>query len=176
MTRIGSFVTIAALVLVAPLAGQGSQSADARAQVVIQPAFSLHNFTGLDFGTHFASDGKVANQSIATWSLHIEPIAEPVDVSFAFTPEPKLTRDGGVDFVTILYGATSGLLSGGAGGFQQFNPATGFTTTLNVATQGDFEVNLGSHQAGVDDFVTVDLTGKAAGTYTGIITLTVTVL
>lgn len=175
MTRIGSFFILAALVLAAPLVGQGSRSADATATVVITPPLSLANRRGLDFGTHFASDGVIASNmnNFAIWEGQTDANTK---IAVAFTTLPaELTRvGGGADVVRISYGTTSGVATGTPQ--VSFDPATGLAS-LEVAANGAFSVWLGFPRGlGSSDLVTVDLTGTPAGTYQATIMLTVMVL
>jgi hypothetical protein len=181
MTRIGSLLTIAALGLAAPLAGQGSRSADATAQVVITPSFSLTKMQDLNFGSHFASDGVIetGNANFAVWKVKVDPNTDVADIQIAFTALPsQLTRVGGGD-VPISYGTTSGSVGQGGTTGITFNPPTGLASGGgNTGSNGiEFDVRLGAPNGnGASDLVSVDLTGKPAGTYSATITLTITVL
>jgi hypothetical protein len=167
MTRIGSLV-IAALALAAPLAGQGSRSADSKATLVISRALSLAKFSELDFGIRFASEGVVTNSGIANWSGTTDA-GSSISLAFATLPT-QLTRLGGSETITVTYGANSGSLSTDEGVTLSttFNPTTGLGPF--EVSSGVFNVYLGHPQR-----VTADLTGKPAGTYEATITLTVTV-
>jgi hypothetical protein len=153
------------------LAGQTTTSADATATVVIaERSLSLTKTLDMDFGTHFASAGVITTSAsnYARWDGQTDPGLLCLTIGFS-TPT-QLTRVGGDDFVPISYGTTSAALEEGA-----FNPATGYDVCGASLGTGSFVVTLGLATGSESDLVSVDLTGKPAGTYAGTITLTVTV-
>jgi len=179
MTRTSSFLTLAALVLAAPLAGQ-SQSAPATARVVIKPSLSLVNIAGLDFGEFPASIGelKSGGGNVARWSGATDHNTE---IILEFDLPPELTSAAGGPGVPIKYGATSAAVEVGEGGpaltFIR-NPAAPFSVLVSNSTgSGAFLVYLGrEHGNGDEDLVRVSLADRPAGTYQATIMLTVTVL
>jgi hypothetical protein len=155
----------------APLAAQSPRSADASATVSIPIALTLTNTAGLDFGSHFALEGVIAAPSAAAWFGTTDA---GNNISFAFVLPSSLARvnGGGNGPVPITFGAASAIAFSSGGTDQTFNPAGGLASYRVPA--GDFGLYLGSG-AGAQG-VTVNLSGRAAGTYQGTITLTVTVL
>ncbi len=162
-----------AAVFTVPLAAQTSRSADATATVTIPTTLTLVNVRGLDFGSHFASEGSVSSINGADWTGTTETGNR---LAFSFTTLPSsLHRAGGdgVDGpVAISYGTSSARVTSAVPNIN-FNPATGLSSY--TATSSSFELDLGAG-SNPSDKVSVNLTGHSPGTYSGVITLTVTVL
>ena len=163
------------LCIAAPLGAQLSRSADATATVTIPAQLTLVNVTGLDFGSHFASEGIIIAPTPAQWSGTTD---RGNTLSFAFTLPPSLGRvgGGGNGPVPITFGTTSARVTSPEVNQQSFNPATGLPS-FAIATSGDgsFQVFLGG-TSNPADRVTVDLSSRLAGTYQATITLTVVIL
>lgn len=176
MTRTSSFLTLAALVLAVPLAGQ-TRSADAPATVeIIARPLTLANTQGLDFGSHFASEGLInVPRTYAEWSGATDV---GTTISIEFTKPGVLTRGDGGETVVISYGDQSATYAETGSPDVIVNPNTpqSFTLASSGAADGTFKVRLGSNSGPASAFVTVNLAGKPAGTYSGTITLTVAVL
>jgi hypothetical protein len=163
--------TTIVLFTAARLAAQSPRSANAPATVSIPISLTLTNTAGLDFGSHFASEGVIAAPSAAAWFGTTDA---GNNISFAFVLPSSLARvnGGGNGPVPITFGAASAQAFASGRLDQAFNPAGGLASYTVPA--GDFGVYLGVG-AGAQG-VTVDLSGRAPGTYQGTITLTVTVL
>lgn len=172
MARISSIITFAAMALVAPAASQ-SLSRDATATVeILARSLTLEKTRDLTFGSHYASEGAIRSGQAnhARWDGTTEAGAP---ISIAFSLPPELTRDGGGDAVPITFGSLSARADNGLSA--PFNPSGG-VYSFNAASDGHFFVFLGAAEGSDDDVVIVTLTGHQAGTYSGTITLTVTVL
>lgn len=179
MSRIGSLLSLATLALAAPATGQTSQSVAAPATVeIIARPLTLVLQSGLDFGSHFASEGVISlgpltgAASSAQWNGQTDPGA---NISIAFNLPPQLTRDGGGDFVPISYGSQSAYVGHDLQAIA-FDPAEGVSSFPASSSDGRFEVGLGANSGSEAHVVSVDLTGRQPGTYRGTITLTVAVL
>lgn len=171
-------VVIAGAALVAavshPAAAQISDAGTVTASVTVESVpVSVTGLQDLFFGTHFASEGIVQNQSDGEWSVE-GPVDAVVDLSFSMLP---FTLADNGNLLPVSYGTTSMAVwcDDGAGNItgQFVNPATGFNG-CNLGAAGSVLVELGNG-AGADGRVTVDLTGAPNGTYTAIIELTATI-
>jgi hypothetical protein len=162
-----------AAVFTAPLTAQTSRSADAAATVTIPTTLTLVNVRGLDFGSHFATEGSVAATTGADWTGTTETGNR---LSFTFTALPtslhRAGGDGADGPVVITYGTSSARITSAVPNIN-FSPATGLPSY--TATSSTFELDLGAG-SNPSDKVRVDLGGHSPGTYSGTITLTVTVL
>lgn len=138
----------------------------------ISPTLSLVKTTDLDFGSHFATDGVVVQSTTARWDGTTDPQNL---ISLSFTLPTTLARVGGGDpGVPITYGATSVAVTGAAT-VMLFDPNTGLASYGPILSPGDFSVRMGLDPSD-GDAVKANLSGHAAGSYLGTITLTITVL
>jgi hypothetical protein len=160
------------LLVAAPLGAQLSRSADATASVSIPASLTLMNSVGLDFGTHFASEGVIIASAPAQWFGTTDP---GNNLSFSFVLPASLAKvgGGGNGPVPITFGSTSAAAFTTDRPDATFNPAAGFSG-YTVGSDGTYGLYLGA-TAG-SGRVSVDLTGRSPGNYQGVITLTVTVL
>ena len=161
-------------VLSHPATAQISDAGTVTASVTVESVpVSVTGLQDLFFGTHFASEGIVPNQSDGEWSVE-GPVDAVVDLSFSMLP---FTLADNGNLVPVSYGSTSMAVwcDDGAGNVtgQFVNPELGFNG-CDLGAAGSVLVELGNG-AGADGSVTVDLTGAPNGTYTAIIELTATI-
>jgi len=172
---ITKFLATVLLLLIAavPLVGQASsRSADASASVTITPVLTLTKTVDLSFGSHFALDGIVASTAPARWEGSSDVGSH---LSASFVLPSTLARVGNGDpGVPISFGNESALF-GTTGTSLFFNPNTGLADFGPVASSGTYFVELGLGSA-ASQAASVNLTGHRPGTYSGVITLTITVL
>jgi hypothetical protein len=159
----------------APLTAQ-TQGADATASVVIAANLTVTNTRGMDFGTVFSSAGivRTSNANSAEWDGDIDP---GNSISVTFTLPSALLRQGGGGNGDVPFSCNTisgGFLFGGDGGDREFNPYLGSGPYL--VGGNDFRLALGRENSVPDYGCKLDVTGRSSGTYTGIITATVSVL
>jgi hypothetical protein len=159
--------------MVASEAAAQSDAGTASATVTVNAsAISVVGIADLDFGSHFATDGSVANETPALWS--VDPGGTAVDVDLAMTQLPTLLDNGSGDQVPLTYGSTS-LWAGCGTGPVRSDPAVGIVQCDLNPPGGGGNVALGLDDGGAGDLVEVDLTGAAGGTYTATLELTATI-
>lgn len=168
---------LAAAVLLTPaLATEVEAQSDAgtvNATVTVQAeAISVTGTQDLAFGTHFASDGVVANEQGGAWGIDVSTDPTFVDLTLTLLPT-QLSEPGGAT-VPLLYQPDSfGALC--AGIFVTADPGLGISNCeispgFGVAVLGEDTV------AGVPAGpIHVDLSGATAGIYTATVELTATV-
>jgi hypothetical protein len=177
MNRITRFIMAALFVATfVSTANAQTQNSDATASVVIAANLTVTNTRGMDFGTVFASAGivRTTNATSAQWSGLVDP-GNQVNATFAIPS--SLVRAGGGGSAPFSCNTISGAMIFGStdGGQREFNPYVGSGPYL-VSPGNDFYVALGNENSVPDYGCKVDVTGRPAGSYTGIITLTLTVL
>lgn len=149
-----------------------AQSADATATVTVVAAgtATVLNTAGLDFGTQ--ATGQIVNSTdvptAASWNVTFNAGG---DYSFSFTLPTQLSSPATGGSVPITFGNTSAsspfLFPG------TWDPAIPIGIQAVLPGSG-LDIFLGASQTGAaSDDVSVNLTGAAAGTYTGVVTLTV---
>lgn len=171
-------LTCAATLLTAPTGPTSAQSAtDAasiNASVVVTSGITVTPVADLDFGTHFASEGSVIEQTAGEWTIDG---TQGTTVDLSFTQLPTTLGDGSGNTVPISYGTES--FQWGTCNDATFysGPPSGGATGCAIPTGGSLPVQLGdpSSPTLTSRQVTIDLTGAPAGTYTGTIELTATV-
>ena len=173
MRRAGAILMALICIGVSAAAAQttSAASADATLTVVSTPV-AVSPFSDLLFGTHFASDGLVADQQAAEFEIGGPPGAV---ISLEFTMLPSALVDGGGHSVALSYGTTSLTVTcdDGAGNVVPLSGSPGTAVCL-MPSSGSALLQLGNG-ADVDGYVHVDLTGAPDGTYTGVIELTATI-
>jgi len=137
------------------------------------------NTRGLDFGTHFSSEGTITTgpANFAQWDGSTGA-GTRIRIAFTGLPSHLINMVAGTgQMLPITFGNTSGL-SVVASLAESFNPFIEFVPVVPVGPDGQFQVFLGapSGVGGLPELVSVDLTGAPAGTYQATITLTVAVL
>ena len=175
ITPLGVGTIVAALITVAPIAAQTTDSDQVTASVTVaSDPVTVTGLQNLTFGTHFASEGLVTNEADAEWGI-TGPVGSVVDI--ALTTLPAFLEDGSGNTVPVTYGATSLALwcDDGAGNNTMVNhtPVQGVNIGCLLFNGGALaELGNGS---GFDGNVSIDLTGAPDGTYTAFIELTATI-
>ncbi len=165
----------AAFLVVAPFAAAAAQSGADDAAVSIEVLAGSLNVTrtqDLVFGQH-STGATVRSSDVGTsaqWTVDITAFGE---YSYVFTLPGTLDGPGGS--VPVSFGPQSAIVADPTGMGPLFDPNTPFSLVAPVT--GTWIVDLGSDllNDGLGD-VTVNLSGAAAGTYTGVVTLTVAAL
>jgi len=108
-----SIAALTALALAAaPVAGQVSQSVDAMATVTIAESFlSLVNIRGLNFGTHFSSEGTITTgeANFAQWDGSTGA-GSRISIAFTGLPSHLIQMVAGTgQTLPITYGTASGI-------------------------------------------------------------------
>jgi hypothetical protein len=170
------FTLLTALVAFAmtPLWAQSPQSFDWTASVTITPFLSWTVTSNLAYGAHFATEGSLRSGM----SNHAE-LACTTDpgnsFSASFVLPSTLARVGGGGSVPITYEAESARLYDGGANELVFNPSTG--TTGFISASGILNLQLGHGlRSGSQDAVVVNLAGAPSGSYSGVITVTLSIL
>jgi len=171
MTRKLHYLAVAAALLFPCSALAQSDSDDATASINVVATVAVTATGNLDFGT-WPTGARVASSDVparAAWSVALDASH---DVQLSMVLPPWLTGTGGVNRVPLTYGLRSGRYAGTTN--MLFDPATGTTIT---AADANFEVILGEdfNADGTGD-VLADLTSAVADSYSGVITLTVTIM
>jgi hypothetical protein len=161
-------------VMTTELRAQSPQSVDLNASVTIDPFISCTANRHLEFGPHFAREGVIASSgsNYAALTCSTDP-GNVLNISFA--APSSLTHQSNGSSVPITYGGRSGRIKASNGtGDQRFAPAGGLAGYTSSTDQ--FTISLGE-VVGTDlaEKVTVDLTGRPRGTYSGVITVTIAV-
>lgn len=177
-SRLAVAAVLAPMVFAAPVSPAVAQDTDAatvNASVTVESPVTVSGAQDLMFGTHFASEGVVENQSDGEWLID-GPAGSEISISFNSLPT-VLEDDAGANVVGLNYGNTSLSLwcDDGAGNIvmTSADPTIGSQTCLLPAS-GDVLIELGNGTGG-DGKVGVDLTDASDGTYTALIELTATV-
>jgi len=169
MRRIIAFLFL----LAAPLWSQTSQSIDASETVVVAPMLTLSKSQDITWGTHFAQEGDVFS-STTNYAAWLGQTDVGNHLSVVVSAPLALNKQGGTGSVPVSYGATSAEITNDII-VNRFNPATGIPNFGPVGSPGTFTITLGKGATAADQ-VTVHLSNAQRGTYSGLITLTVTVL
>jgi len=152
---------------------QASQAFQWNASVVITPSLNCTVTQHLTFGSHFSTEGAV--RSTGSNYAELMCTTDPGNhVSASLVLPSTLTRAGGGGSVPITYEARSLRLADNASSEQNVNPSTGTPSFLSGT--GIIAVSLGRDFGGGDQSVVVNLTGAPAGSYSGVITITLSVL
>lgn len=152
---------------------QSPQSFQWNASISITPFLSCTVTQHLAFGSHFASEGSI--RSTGSNYAELMCTTDPGNALSASLVLPStLTRAGGGGSVPITYEARSLRLADNAGSEQNVNPSTG--TPSFISGSGIIAVSLGRDFGGGDQSVAINLTGSPAGSYSGVITITLSVL
>lgn len=173
MTRRIMYLSVALALVHGPLLAQ-SDSDDASASVQIVGTIDVVTTENIDFGPHSKIDGVVLSSAIPTragWAVTLDTFH---DIQIDFVLPGQLIDGSGGSVLPLQYGPTAAHLMDGFADVT-FDPASGFQ--LNDVAPG-FEVYLGedNNRDGSGN-VTVDVTDGVTGlTYTGVITMTVTIL
>lgn len=178
-SRLAVATVLTAMVFAAPVSPAVAQDTDAAtvsASVTVEATpVTVSGAQDLMFGTHFASEGVVENQSDGEWLID-GPAGSEISISFNSLPA-VLEDDTGANVVGLSYGNTSLALwcDDGTGNIvmTSADPTIGSQTCLLPASGGVL-IELGNGTGG-DGKVGVDLTDAPDGTYTALIELTATV-
>lgn len=175
LTRRSLSALLVVAVLFAPAAAtEAAAQSDAgtvNATVTVQAeAISVTGVQDLVFGTHFASEGVVANEQPAVWQIDVS--TDPTSVDFSFTVLPtELLDDVFIEGVPLAYGPES-FGAQCAGILFPADPVVGLQNCdiipgAGFATLGDVTLGL--------DPVQVDLSSAIANEYSATIELTATI-
>jgi len=178
MTRRLFGVALLAVTCAPAAASAQSDISAINANVTVQStAINLVPISDLEFGSHFAAEGAVQNETAGHWGV---TVADGTTVDFFFSALPdQLTDANGQAAVPLSYGAQSLAATcgqGGQGAVLVFGSPTAGISGCQPGggnNPGEGSVFLGGDaQLGLSEFVTVDLTGAEPGAYTGVIELT----
>lgn len=168
----GLTMVLAALVLTSPTLHAQNTSTPASVTATVLSSVTTSKLTDMTFAPAFASAGIVNSATPATWSGATD-VGNGYTV--AFTLPSVLNRAGG-GTIPFACPNPSAKISGFNGGPDLLvNPNITTTVSSVQNTTGTFSITL-SHNMGISNPCTVNLTGALPGTYTGTVTLTITVL
>ncbi|MGH7571099.1 MAG: hypothetical protein ACREMK_04555 [Gemmatimonadota bacterium] len=185
-----SFIATGLLVMAnwTPVAtAQTSDAGTINASVTVQDAsVTVTPNQDLQFGTHFATEGSVQSEQYGNWFVQLDNTTTTLDYTITQLPASLVLTTNPDVFVPITYGANSLIAQCDDGSGNQTlpmaDPAVGISNCLpnggGTAGPGVGNVSIGLNLFAESDpttLVTVDLTGAAAGTYTGTIELTATI-
>lgn len=162
---------LVALLLLVPYTSQAQTPTDIAAVVTVRAFLFCTVAQGFDFGNHLPGVGTVVSTAtnFGEVECRLEFNNERLDVSFSL---PTVLVNG-PHTVPITFGTKSALVQGGNQD-RRFNPVAGITGYR--VTNDELRITLGGGTSGDPKRrVAVDLSNGAAGTYTAVIVVTVSI-
>ena len=151
---------------------QTSQSASRSLSLTIVPFLTVTGTRDISFGTARRIDGPLFSSATnyAEWTVDTDP---GNSVSISFTLPTQMINGAATSFpVALTYGAASAYIDQNA---SQFSPATGLGN--DIVPNGHAVLRLGfpQHGTGTDELVKADISNAKSGSYTAVVTATVSV-